>query len=67
MSDTIPKFRKGNAVRIMQVPEAERKGVANLHGTVEAVRDDGWITIKLVGGKMVDMPASSLMRSTRSQ
>ncbi len=66
MSDTIPKFRKGNAVRIMQVPEAERKGVANLHGTVEVVRDDGWITIKLVGGKMVDMPASSLMRSTRS-
>lgn len=64
MSDTIPKFRKGDHVRIMQVPTAERKGVANKHGIVASI-DNGWITVELLGGKFVSMPASSLMRSPR--
>jgi len=39
MSDTLPQFKVGDRVRVMQVPEAESWGIANARGTIAAIEE----------------------------
>jgi len=67
MSDTIPKFKIGDSVRIMQTTDMVDKGMANKHGVIIDLREaspsiNAMAQVELIGGKKVAVPQSSLMR-----
>lgn len=64
-----PRFRIGDFVRVMQVPEMERKGYANLCGAIyemhpESTNIEEWAKVMVAGDKprYIQVPTDSLMR-----
>ncbi len=48
MNDTIPTFKAGDRVRVMDTPVMLADGLAGLRGTVEHVSGDGvWVHVRI--------------------
>ena len=68
MSNYIPTFKPGDRVRIMQTVEMERRGLANLRGTVTDVSMNGDDAMVLLDKSsvellpLIEIPANSLMK-----
>lgn len=66
MSETIPTFREGDRVRVMQTPQAERDGIANTRGivlcTLESQVRGPMVVIDVDGRNALHVPASWVMR-----
>lgn len=65
-----PRFKVGDGVRVMQVPDMERKGFANLHGEVVEIHPatdsiQEWARVAVVSDKLkhIQVPTCSLMRN----
>lgn len=61
MSDRLPSLRKNNRVRVMQVPDMERRKLANCEGVVVELLD-GTATVMFDDGRTAEIGIESLMK-----
>lgn len=61
MSGSVPKFRIGDRVRIMQTDQMVHLGYANQRGLIIAKVLDGFARIELSSNNVVNVPLSCLM------